>query len=40
MKDHDHNKYCVFTNRVYNYDNKHIGSLKKTKSGDIKYYPK
>lgn len=39
MKDHDHNKYCVFTNRVYNYDNKHIGSLKKTKSGDIKYYP-
>ena len=40
MKDYEKDKYCVFTNRVYNTDNKQIGTLKKSKSGEIKFYSK
>ena len=40
MKDYEKGKYCVFTNRVYNTDNKQIGILKKSKSGEIKFYSK
>ena len=39
FKQHEDHNYCVFTYRVFDEDQKNIGTLKKSKKGEIKFVP-